>query len=324
MNIFYLHPEPVVAATMQHDKHVVKMILETTQILSTVHARYGHTVGYKATHANHPSTRWAGDSVAHYQWLFRHAQGLCREYTHRYGRTHACEAVLRLLERPPTGLHAAGWVQPPQCMPDEFKVDGDSVAAYRKYYLGAKVVQSNWTRRARPDFVLSSLGESNMATAKKIAPTSKTAAVKSAPVVAAKKAAPIVETPEVAEAAPRSRGPRGTTEDAVITLLVDGNPKREGSKAAAVFSYYESGMTIGTFADALAEAELGKEATPNLVYDAKHGYISIEGYEPPGGVTPKEVKVKAEKPAKAEKTAKKGKTAEQAQADADAQEEVID
>lgn len=337
MNIFYLHPEPVVAATMQHDKHVVKMILETTQILSTVHARYGHNVGYKPTHANHPSTRWAGDSVAHYQWLFRHAQGLCREYTHRYGRTHACEAVLRALERPPTGLHTAGWVQPPQCMPDEFKVDGDSVAAYRKYYLGAKVVQSNWTRRARPDFV--TLGVSNMATAKKTAPTSKTvAAAKTAPAKAAapaaktapaKKAAPVVvEQVEEAAAVPRSRGPRGTTEDAVITLLTEVNPKREGSKAHAVFSYYEDGMTIGAFADALAEADLGKEATPNLVYDSKMGYISIEGYEPPGGVTVKEVKVKAEKPTKEAKAPKKGKTkeqaAEQAEADAAAEEEVVD
>lgn len=163
-----------------------------------------------------------------------------------------------------------------------------------------------------------------MATAKKTAPKSApAAAVKAAP---AKKAA-VVEQVE-AEAVPRSRGPRGTTEDAVITLLVDGNPKREGSKAHAVFSYYEDGMTIGAFADALAAAELGKEATPNLVYDSKHGYISIEGYEPPGGVTVKEIKVKAEKPAKEAKAPKKGKSkaqeAEEAQADAEANEEVID
>lgn len=322
MNILYLHPEPVVAATMQHDKHVVKMILESTQILSTVHARYGSTVeAYKPTHASHPCVRWAGDAVAHYQWLFRHAQGLCREYTGRYGRTHGCEAVLARLSRTPTGLHAPGWVPPPQCMPDEFKVAGDTVAAYRKYYLGAKVENANWTRRTRPSFLTQ--GKLEMATSKKT-PPKKTPPKKSAPVAAA------VETPKVeaptaeAAAVPRSRGPRGTTEDAVITVLVDGNPKREGSKAHAVFSHYENGMTIGAFADSLAAADLGKEATPNLVYDSKHGNISIEGYEPPGGVVVREAKAPKEPKAAKAPRAKKVKTAEEAAVEEEAQEEVID
>lgn len=156
-------------------------------------------------------------------------------------------------------------------------------------------------------------------TAKKTAPTSK-----SAP---AKKAAPVVEAPvEVEEtaAAPRTRGPRGVPETAVITLLVEANPKREGSKAHAVFSHYENGMTIADFCAALeaTDPEMVKEATPNLVYDAKHGFIEIEGYEPPGGVVVKEVKQpkpKAEKPAKGKKA-----PAETAKADAEAEEEVID
>lgn len=170
-----------------------------------------------------------------------------------------------------------------------------------------------------------------MATAaKKVA--AKAAPAKTAPVAAksapAKKAAPVVEVaePEEAETAPRSRGPRGTVESAVITLLVEGNPKREGSKAHAVFSYYEDGMTIGDFADALAEADLGKEATPNLVYDSKHGFISIEGYEPPGGVVVKEAKEpkapKAEKPAKGKKS--KEAVQQEAAVEAEAEEEVVD
>lgn len=158
-----------------------------------------------------------------------------------------------------------------------------------------------------------------MATAKKTAPTTKTAPTKTAP---AKKAAHVVE--ESAEAAPRTRGPRGVPETAVITLLVETNPKREGSKAHAVFSHYESGQTIADFCAALeaTDAEMVKEATPNLVYDAKHGFIEIEGYEPPGGVVVKEVKQpkpKAEKPAKGKKA-----PAETAKADAEAEEEVID
>lgn len=116
------------------------------------------------------------------------------------------------------------------------------------------------------------------------------------------------ETPDavVAEApkAPATRGPRGTVETAVITVLVDGNPKRPGSKAAQVFDHYQSGQTIAEFADALAAAGLGKEATPNLVYDAKHGFITIDGYDPG------EVVVRAPKGAKAPKAKKEKKVAE--------------
>lgn len=169
-----------------------------------------------------------------------------------------------------------------------------------------------------------------MATAKKT--PAKTAPVAAAPVAAkkatAKAAAPVaVEQPADPVVEPRTRGPRGVHESAVITVLAEGNPKREGSKAHAVFSHYESGQTIAEFCEALeaTDAEMVKEATPNLVYDAKHGFIEIEGYEPPGGVTKKEVKAptpKAEKPVKASKSPKA--KADTAKADAEANEEIID
>lgn len=178
-----------------------------------------------------------------------------------------------------------------------------------------------------------------MATAKKTAPVAakKTApvAAKSAPVAAksapAKKAAVVEQPAETEAAAPRTRGPRGVPETAVITVLAEGNPKREGSKAHAVFSHYENGQTIADFCAALeaTDAEMVKEATPNLVYDAKHGFIEIEGYEPPGGVIEKKVREpKAPKAAKAPKAGKAKPTAEQQQAqadaDAEAEEEVVD
>jgi hypothetical protein len=101
-----------------------------------------------------------------------------------------------------------------------------------------------------------------------------------------------------APAAPKSRGPRGTVETAKITLVAKSNPKRPNSKAFAAFANYRDGMTIAEFADAV-----GKEATGHLVYDAKHGSITIEGYDPGAIIVPKpkaEKKVKAPKdPAKA-------------------------
>jgi hypothetical protein len=104
---------------------------------------------------------------------------------------------------------------------------------------------------------------------------------------------------EKTPAAPKSRGPRGTVETAVITLLAPTNPKRVGSKAHAAFANYVTGMTVGAFADAV-----GKEATGHLVYDAKHGFISIDGYDPGAiiAVKVREPKAPKEKKAKAEKT----------------------
>lgn len=114
---------------------------------------------------------------------------------------------------------------------------------------------------------------------------------------------PVVEVVETAPEAPTpavgtigARGPRGVPESAVITILSAENPKRPGSKAHDVFSKYVDGMTVGEFCD-----EAGKEATPNIVYDAAHGFISVEGYDPAVKFTPKP---KAEKVAKEPKSPK--------------------
>lgn len=98
---------------------------------------------------------------------------------------------------------------------------------------------------------------------------------------------------------PKTRGPRGTEESAKITVLAKENPKRAGSKAAAVFAQYKDGMTIKEFCDAV-----GKEATGHLVYDAKHGSIAIEGYDPGAIVVAKVKEPKAPKVAKEPKAKK--------------------
>ena len=139
MNIFYLHPDPVVAAQMQCDKHVVKMILETAQLLSTAHRELDHKNEpdkfYKATHKNHPSAKWVRESAANYAWAYKHFVALCDEYTHRYGKVHATDRKMRgLLSAPPENIQHGFWFrEPPQCMPDEYK-QADTVEAYRAYY----------------------------------------------------------------------------------------------------------------------------------------------------------------------------------------------
>jgi hypothetical protein len=154
MNIFYLSDNPVEAAKLHCDKHVVKMILETAQILTSVHHRHGNiNTTYKCTHKNHPSTLWAGDSVLHYRWLQRLGIELCIEYTLRYGRVHKTQALLEgELAEPPATMPDNGWVPPPACMPDEYKVE-DTIESYKNYYRGAKAHMAVWKYSVKPEFM---------------------------------------------------------------------------------------------------------------------------------------------------------------------------
>jgi hypothetical protein len=136
MNIFYLSRDPVLCAEMHCDKHVVKMILETAQLLSTAHHMLGSTAPYKVTHKNHPSAVWARSGRYQYRWLYELLEALSDEYTKRYGKVHLtwkkCSEALR---EPPSGIPEIEWTDPPQCMPDECKDPAGAVVAYRTYYM---------------------------------------------------------------------------------------------------------------------------------------------------------------------------------------------
>ena len=138
MNIFYLDEDPKLAAIYQYDKHVVKMILESAQMLCTVNRHFGNDdVPYKSTHENHPSTVWVRQNSIHYDWLYDHMKALGEEYYVRYGRTHLSITKCRDLVYLPPGIPTIKFQQPPQCMPDEYK-DKCSVQAYWNYYIGEK------------------------------------------------------------------------------------------------------------------------------------------------------------------------------------------
>ena len=145
MNIFYLDKCPYKAARLQYNKHVVKMILESAQMLCAAH----HVIGnpddppYKLAHKNHPSTIWVRESIFHYAWLWNHMMALGDEYTKRYGKTHLsitkCKDFLAI---PPRHIQGDDWCQPPQAMPDEYKTEC-SIQAYWNYYIGEKHVVAN-------------------------------------------------------------------------------------------------------------------------------------------------------------------------------------
>lgn len=137
MNIFYLDRDPREAARMQCDRHVVKMILETAQLLSTAHHELdGKSPAYKPTHKNHPSAVWVRSSANAYIWAWHHLAELGREYTRRYGKTHkTIREHLEKLAPLPKALadDVTPFVDPPQCMYDDCKHE-DTVIAYQQYY----------------------------------------------------------------------------------------------------------------------------------------------------------------------------------------------
>ena len=146
MNIFVFNTDPVLAARDHCDRHVVKMIVEAAQMLSTVHHEHGNPPpkAYRPTHAHHPCTVWAGESVANYMWLVEHAFALAEEYTRRYDRTHKTKAVLRALISPPAGVPDGPLTPFAQAMPEEYRDPDDPVNAYRDYFMGEKRHIAHW------------------------------------------------------------------------------------------------------------------------------------------------------------------------------------
>ena len=147
MNIFVLDKCPVKSAQFQYDKHVVKMILESAQMLCSVY--HEHNIGnvpYKKTHHNHPC------SMDNFNWLVDHALALCKEYTHRYDKTHKSQSVIEWCRENAFKLSIprVGITPFAQAMPDEYKND-NPVQAYRSYYIATKLNNNpKWTNRDMP------------------------------------------------------------------------------------------------------------------------------------------------------------------------------
>lgn len=181
MNIFILDESPVESARLQCDKHVVKMIVESAQMLSTAHrmldgtlekrpSKSGKTMVnyyrlddpkkedlfYKAVHFYHPCTVWTMESKANYKWHHNHFVALCDEYRYRYGKVHKSDELLRyaLLDAPenipdiPMTQFKLAMGVAPQCMHED-----DPVRSYREFYQTKQErFKMVWTRREIPEW----------------------------------------------------------------------------------------------------------------------------------------------------------------------------
>ena len=177
MNIFYLDKDPVQAAIWAVDRHCVKMILESAQLLSTAHrvldgveiegkSKTGRKarrwvlndaredVLYSATHINHPSAVWCRHSVQNYEWLVEHFFALMMEYNYRYDKQHKCYGELSyMLQSPPKNLENYDWTEMPSCMAEEYIISDDPIINYRNYYKIGKSNLHSWKNRQPPEWI---------------------------------------------------------------------------------------------------------------------------------------------------------------------------
>lgn len=181
MNLFIIDPDPVVAAQQQCDKHVVKMIVESAQMISTTHrildgeltrrlSKSGKTmmkywvhpnnnwegVLHKAVHTGHPCTKWTMVSSDNYFWHYKHFTALCDEYTYRYGKVHKCDKELRdILSHLPENIPRGDQTPFELAMKDfpECIVENDPVQSYRNFYQTKQHrFKMVWTKRDKPEW----------------------------------------------------------------------------------------------------------------------------------------------------------------------------
>lgn len=149
LNIFLLDNNPVQCARYYYDSHIVKMILESAQLLCTALWQSGGQAPYRPTHLKHPCAVWVSASLANWLWLKNLASHLNSEYQYRYHKlsNHKSYDIIQGLPLP--AILDIGLTPHPQVMPELYR-GKNTVLAYRRYYLGDKAHLAKWTNRNIP------------------------------------------------------------------------------------------------------------------------------------------------------------------------------
>lgn len=153
MNIFILDDDIKKCSEYHCDQHVIKMILESVQILCTALYKRGYSAPYKPTHQKHPCVLWAENSYDNFLWLKNLAKALNAEYKYRFDKTVDHKSIDVLKKISDVHYQKHGLTEFVQAMPDQYKVPGNPVLAYRKFYVGEKLGFARWTKRDIPLWV---------------------------------------------------------------------------------------------------------------------------------------------------------------------------
>lgn len=159
MNIFAVDQNPTISAQSLVDRHVVKMILESSQMLCLAHAcskssNLPSFIWKSTSWKNHPCSKWVCLSSSNYLWLAQHNQSLCNEYTFRYNKIHKleqCGMVSWLLNNIPSSLTKKNITPFAEATGNIH--ENDSVSTYKRYYLEHKQHLMVWTKREPPEWI---------------------------------------------------------------------------------------------------------------------------------------------------------------------------
>lgn len=139
------------------DKHIVKMTLETAQLLCSPFKDSDIIAPYRITHYNHPCSIWARTSIENFFILYKYGVAISNEYTYRYEKKHKS---LDVIEWCFSNINHIPFLtinktEPPQCMPDNCK-DNNLITAYRAYYkLKQTEIKMAWSKRHKPKWLKS-------------------------------------------------------------------------------------------------------------------------------------------------------------------------
>jgi len=183
MNIFVTDPDPIQSALNLPDKHIVKMPLETCQMLAIIYSDWYYGVGqlhkldgtpYRTAHGafrNHPCTQWAAANQYNLAWLIRHGQALCAEYTARYNKQHACAPAIleadyiykRCFDHFADEMYHKV-TSFTRAMPESIKYDDtiSTITAYKRYLNTKPWLASNYLRipSRKPSFIITTMTQS--------------------------------------------------------------------------------------------------------------------------------------------------------------------
>lgn len=149
MNIFVLDHSIDKSVEYYFDKHIVKMVTESAQLLSSAVRLSGIDAGYKLTHKNHPCAIWTRESLSNWHWLQELTRAMNDEYRYRYDKSVDHKAYTIAASLPEPNIEDIGLTPFRLAMPDQYKCD-DAVQSYRNYYCGEKQHIAQWRKRDIP------------------------------------------------------------------------------------------------------------------------------------------------------------------------------
>ena len=153
-----MHSKPKICAKQHVDKHVVKMILESAQMLCTTHhlhpnQKTNYVIPYKKSFVNHPCTKWVRSSITNYKWLVELTTALNGEYRYRYDKKVNHKSFDAIKNLPLPDLPNDGLTRWARAMPIECKIKDDVIASYRNYYRMRKKKILKYTKRKIPVWI---------------------------------------------------------------------------------------------------------------------------------------------------------------------------